>query len=65
MKSFKEWNSFDSETGVKSVILNSMEDLKVQVYQDIGNLFESDQFYDAKVLANDICTPNRRFLWQK
>ncbi len=62
VKSFKEWNSFDSETGVKSFILNGMEDLKLQVYQDIANLFVSDQFYDAQVLANDMHSKSQIFV---
>lgn len=39
VKSFKEWNSFDSESGVKSFILNGMGDLKLQLYQDISTFF--------------------------
>ncbi len=54
VKSFKERNSFDAELGVKTFILNGMEDLKLQLYQDISNFFATDQFYDARVLANDM-----------
>ncbi len=53
VKTFKEWNSFDSESGVKSFVMNGMEDLKLQLYQDIST-FLGDQFYDARVLANDM-----------
>ncbi len=42
VKTFKEWNSFDVESGVKTFILNGMEDLKLQLYQDISNFFSSD-----------------------
>jgi hypothetical protein len=38
VKTFKEWNSFDSELGIKSFIANGMEDLKLQLYQDIANI---------------------------
>ncbi len=62
VKSFKEWNSFDAESGVKSFILNGMEDLKLQLYQDISNFFNADQFYDAKVLANDMHSKSQIFI---
>jgi hypothetical protein len=62
VKTFKEWISFDSESGVKSFILNKMEDLKLQVYHDIANLFVSDQFYDARVLANDMHSKSQIFV---
>ncbi len=54
IKSFKEWNSFDSESGVKAFITNGMEDLKLQLYQDIAGIFSSDHFEDARMLANDM-----------
>lgn len=38
VKTFKEWNSFDSKSGIKSFIDNGMEDLKMQLYQDIANI---------------------------
>jgi hypothetical protein len=62
VKTFKEWNSFDCESGIKSFILNGMEDLKLQLYQDIGNIFEADNFYDARVLANDMHAKSQIFV---
>jgi hypothetical protein len=62
VKSFKEWNSFDAESGVKSFILNGMEDLKLQLYQDISNSFSTDQFYDARLLANDMYSKSQVFV---
>ncbi len=53
VKSFKDWNSFYSESGIKSFILNGMEDLKLQLYQDIAGFF-GDQFSEAWGLANDM-----------
>lgn len=47
---------------MKSFILNGMEDLKLQVYQDITNLFAMDQFYDAHVLASDIHSKSQIFV---
>jgi hypothetical protein len=46
VKSFKDWNFFDAESGIKSFILNDMEDLKLQLYQDIPTFF-GDHFYGA------------------
>lgn len=62
VKTFKDWNSFDSESGVKSFILNGMEDLKLQLNQDISSFFEIDQFYDAKVLAHDMHSKSQIFI---
>ncbi len=62
VKTFKDWNSFDSESGVKSFILNGMEDLKLQLNQDISSFFEFDQFYDAKVLAHDMHAKSQIFI---
>lgn len=62
MKSFNEWASFNSDTGVKSFIFNGMEDLKLQVYQDIANLFVSDQFYKVYVLVNDMHSKSQIFV---
>ncbi len=61
VKSFKEWNSFDAESGIKSFIMNGMEDLKLQLYQDISTYF-GDQFYDARVLANDMHSKSQVFI---
>jgi hypothetical protein len=61
VKSFKEWNSFDSESGVKSFILNGMGYLKLQLYQDISTFFD-EQFYDARVLANDMLSMAQIFV---
>jgi hypothetical protein len=61
VKSFKDWNAFDAESGVKSFILNGMEDLKLQLYQDI-NTFFGDQFYEARVLANDMHSKSQMFV---
>lgn len=63
VKSFKEWNSFDAESGVKTFILNGMEVLKLQLYQDIANFFTTDRFYDARVLMT--CTLSHRCLLLK
>ncbi len=62
VKTFKDWNSFDSESGVKSFILNGMGDLKLQLNQDISSFFELDQFYDAKVLAHDMHSKSQIFI---
>ncbi len=62
VKSFKEWNAFDAESGVKSFILNGMEDLKVQLYQDISSFFDTDQHYDARVLAHDMHSKSQIFV---
>jgi hypothetical protein len=62
IKSFKDWNSFDSESGVKSFILNGMEDLKLQLYQDVSKFFSSDGFHDARVLANDMHSKSQIFV---
>ncbi len=61
VKSFKDWNSFDAESGIKSFIMNGMEDLKLQLYQDISTFF-GDQFYDARVLANDMHSKSQVFV---
>jgi hypothetical protein len=62
VKSFKEWNSFTVESGIKTFILNDMEDLKLQLYQDVANFFTADQFYDARVLANDMHCQSQVFI---
>jgi hypothetical protein len=62
MKSLNKWASFNSDTGVKRFIFNGMEDLKLQVYQDIANLFVSDQFYDVCVLVNDMHSKSQIFV---
>ncbi len=62
LKSFKEWNSFDSESGVKAFIANGMEDLKLQLYQDIFSIFSSDQFHDARMLAHDMHSKSQIFV---
>jgi hypothetical protein len=54
VKSFKDWNSFDSESGVKSFMLNGMEDPKVQYIKTSEGLFYDDRIYDAKVLAHNM-----------
>ncbi len=62
IKSFKDWNSFDAESGVKSFMLNGMEDLKLQLYQDISTVFNLDGLYDARVLANDMHSKSQIFV---
>ena len=62
VKSFKDWNSFDCESRVKAFILNGMEDLKLQLYQDITSFFEDDAFYDAKILAHDMHNKSQIFV---
>jgi hypothetical protein len=62
VKTFKDWNSFDCETGVKAFILNGMEDLKLQLYQDIINFFLDEKFYDAKMLAHDMHNKSQIFV---
>jgi hypothetical protein len=47
---------------MESFILNGMEDLKLQVYQDIANLFAMDKFYDAGVLASDVHSKSQIFV---
>jgi len=62
VKTFKDWNSFDCESGVKAFILNGMEDLKLQLYQDITNFFLDEKFYDAKMLALDMHNKSQIFV---
>jgi len=62
VKTFKEWNSFDSESGIKSFIANGMEDLKLQLYQDIASIFAADNLYEARVLANDMHAKSQIFV---
>jgi len=62
VKSFKDWNSFDCESGVKAFILNGMEDLKLQLYQDITSFFLEDKFYDARMLAHDMHNKSQIFV---
>jgi len=62
IKSFKEWNSFDSESGIKSFILNGMEDLKLQLYQDIASFFDIESYHHARVLAHDMHTKSQIFV---
>jgi hypothetical protein len=52
---------FDSESGVKSFILNGMEDLKLQFYQYIAGFFK-DQFIDTRGLANDMHSKSQIFV---
>ena len=60
--SFKDWNSFDCESGVKAFILNGMKDLKLQLYQDITNFLLDEKFCDAKMLARDMHNKSQIFV---
>jgi hypothetical protein len=51
IKSFKEWNTYDGVSGVKSYINTGMEDLKYQLRQDIDHSFNLEQHVNARVLA--------------
>jgi len=62
VKSFKDWISFDCESGVTAFILNGMEDLKLQLYQDITSFFLEDKFYDARMLAHDMHNKSQIFV---
>ena len=65
VKSFKDWNSFDCESGVKAFILNGMEDLKLQLYQDITPISSWMRSFMMPKCWHMICTTSLRSLWLK
>jgi hypothetical protein len=62
VKSFNEWNSFDATSGVRTTILNGMEDPKLHKYQDISNFLNKDQFYVARVLASNMHSKSQVYI---
>jgi hypothetical protein len=58
---FNNWNSFSNIWGVKTYIMNGLDDLKVQIQQDIYNIFPDDSDYEARLLAQDMHTNSQAF----
>ena len=54
VKSFKEWNPFDQDSGVMNFILQGIHDLKFQIPQDINNELGGEEFAEARRLALDM-----------
>lgn len=62
IKSFKEWNTYDGVSGVKSYINTGMEDLKYQLRQDIDHSFNLEQHYNARLLAMEMHELSQNFV---
>jgi hypothetical protein len=64
VKSFKEWNTYDGVSGVKSYINTGMEDLKYQLHQDIDQSFDLDQHSQARLLAMEMHELSQNFVME-
>jgi hypothetical protein len=62
IKSFKEWNTYDGVSGIKSYINAGMEDLKHQLRQDIDHSFSLEQHSNARILAMEMHELSQNFV---
>jgi len=54
VRSFREWNTYDGVSGVKSFISSGMEDLKYQFWQDIEHAMDMETHTKARLLASEM-----------
>jgi hypothetical protein len=64
MKSFREWNTHDGVSGIKSYINTGIEDLSYQLHQDIGHNFGLSQHSDARLLVMEMHELPRILSWK-
>jgi hypothetical protein len=62
VRSFKDWNAHDGESGTKKFILDGLYDLKRQFLSDVGSIFNEDKFYDAWIMATDMHSKSDQFI---
>ncbi len=64
IKSFKDWNTFNGVSGVKSYIAMGMEDLKFQLQQDIEHSFGAEGLMKARMLAMEMHELSQNFVME-
>ena len=64
IRSFKEWNTYDGVSGIKSYINTGMEDLKYQLRQDIDQGFDSAHHHQARLLAMEMHELSQNFVME-
>ncbi len=64
IRSFKEWNTYDGVSGVKSYINTGMEDLKYQLRQDIDQGFDLAHHPQARLLAMEMHELSHNLSWK-
>jgi len=62
VRSFKEWNTFDGVSGVKSFIAAGMDDLKYQFRQDIDRTLDLETHTKARLLAAEMLKSSQTFV---
>ena len=62
VKSFREWNPFDQDSGVMNFIIKGIHDLKFQIPQDINNELAGEEFAEARRLALDMHSYSHFFI---
>lgn len=62
VKTFREWNPFDQDSGVMNFILQGIHDLKFQIPQDISNELCGDEYAEARRLAIDMHSYSHFFI---
>jgi hypothetical protein len=62
--SFKEWNTFDGVSGVKSFIAAGMDDLKYQFRQDIDHAMDYASHAKARLLATEMHESAQNFVME-
>jgi len=64
VRSFKDWNTFDGVSGVKSFISSGMEDLRYQFCQDIERALDSSEHTKARLLAVEMLEASQTFVME-
>jgi hypothetical protein len=64
VRSFKDWNTFDGVSGVKSFIALGMEDLRYQFRQDIDRALDLAARIKARLLATEMLETSQTFVME-
>jgi hypothetical protein len=64
VRSFKEWNTFDGVSGVKSFIAAGMDDLKYQYRQDIDRTLDLETHTKACLLVAEMLESSQTFVME-
>jgi len=64
VRSFKDWNTFDGVSGVKSFIASGMEDLRYQFRQDIDRALDLAAHTKARLLATEMLETSQTFVME-
>ena len=64
VRSFKDWNTFDGVSGVKSFIAAGIEDLRYQFRQDIDRALDLSTQTKARLLATEMLETSQTFVME-